>query len=241
MKQLPFSLNLPTAIVAAAVMISGAILFDRSSGQADELGATAAGSVYQEAPQDEITDRFNQAQLVTPVEETDHVRGLIDAPITIIEYSDFDCPFCQRFHETMIKIVADHPSVRWVYRHFPLDSIHPYARLKAQVSECVAMFVGPEAFWDFTDQQLDNVGGSLDLAAVAKQFSIAQSDLESCSTNGQVVEMVQADQDNAVATGGKGTPWSLIVLPSGEVLPLNGAQPYQVISAIVQAIEEREL
>ncbi len=89
---------------------------------------------------------------VIPVSDSDHVRGNPDADVVIIEYSDFDCPFCTRFHETMKDVVADSDGrVAWVYRHFPLEQLHPQAAAVAVASECVADIGGDDAFWQFTD------------------------------------------------------------------------------------------
>lgn len=242
MKQTPFSLNIPTAIVAAGIIIAGAIVFDRNADFSGELDATAAGSIHQQAPQADVQARFDRAKLVTPVDETDHIRGNVEAPITLIEYSDLDCPACRSFHGSMIPLVEEFPNLRWVYRHYPLDSKHPNARYKAAVSECVAQLAGNDAFWSFVDGQFDNnVGRNVDVAAVASQFGIDAGQLEACATNADVVASVQADLDNGIATGGQGTPWSLIVLPSGEVLPLGGAYPYNVMRTIIEAIEKQEL
>jgi protein-disulfide isomerase len=89
---------------------------------------------------------------VAPVTEADYIRGNINAPITIIEYSDIDCPFCHRLHATLKQLVEDRPEdVRWVYRHFPLTSLHPEARDKAEATECVAAIKGKEVFWEYLD------------------------------------------------------------------------------------------
>ncbi len=70
------------------------------------------------------------------VSNDDNIFGSQNAPITIVEYSDFQCPYCARFHETMKQVAANYQGkVRWVYKHFPLDSIHPYARKAAEASE----------------------------------------------------------------------------------------------------------
>jgi protein-disulfide isomerase len=89
---------------------------------------------------------------VDPISEKDHVRGDRDAQIVLIEYSDFQCPFCSRFHPTAQQVVEEfNGQVMWVYRHFPLDSIHPVARKAAEASECVAELGGNDAFWNFVD------------------------------------------------------------------------------------------
>jgi protein-disulfide isomerase len=88
---------------------------------------------------------------VNPVTDADHVKGDRNAAIKVVEYSDFDCPFCGRFHDSMNSVVESNDDVAWVYRHFPLDQLHPQARAVAQAAECVAELGGNEAFWTFTD------------------------------------------------------------------------------------------
>ncbi len=77
------------------------------------------------------------------------VRGNTSAKISLIEYSDFECPFCKQFHNTMQQVMAAHEQdVKWVYRHFPLDSLHQQARAEANMSECARE---QGKFWEFTD------------------------------------------------------------------------------------------
>ena len=98
-------------------------------------------------------DAAKQAEVAKApaVTAADHYRGAKDAKIVLVEYSDFECPFCQRFHPTMTQILQDYPTdVAWVYRHYPL-SFHPSAQKAAEASECVAKLEGVEAFWEFAD------------------------------------------------------------------------------------------
>ena len=89
---------------------------------------------------------------MAPVTAEDHIRGSLDADIIIVEYSDFECPFCARFHPTMGQIVNEYDGkVAWVYRQFPLEQIHAKARPLAEGSECVAELGGNDAFWAYTD------------------------------------------------------------------------------------------
>lgn len=86
------------------------------------------------------------------ITEKDHIKGNANAKITLVEFSDFQCPFCRRFHPTAQQALdAYQGNVRWVYKHFPLDSIHPEARPAAEASECVAEQKGSEGFWQFAD------------------------------------------------------------------------------------------
>ena len=90
---------------------------------------------------------------VPPIDATDHVQGdPTKAQVTLIEYSDFECPFCARFHPTLKKIVSEsNGNIAWVYRSFPLTQIHQYAMERAIASECVATIKGNDAFWQYAD------------------------------------------------------------------------------------------
>lgn len=84
--------------------------------------------------------------------DDEHIRGNADAPIKLVEYSDFECPFCTRFHNEAKTLVDQYgDQVAWVYRHLPLTSLHPNAVALAEVSECVAEIAGNDAFWEYTD------------------------------------------------------------------------------------------
>ncbi len=89
---------------------------------------------------------------VTTLLPNDHIVGNPNAPIVIVEYSDSDCPFCQKFHATMHDIKNKYgDKVAWVYRHYPLDSLHPKARMEAEASECVAKLSDETTFWKYLD------------------------------------------------------------------------------------------
>ncbi|MBT4516971.1 MAG: thioredoxin domain-containing protein [Candidatus Komeilibacteria bacterium] len=84
--------------------------------------------------------------------DIDWLRGDKDAKITIVEFSDIDCPFCKRFHTTMKQIITDYDGqVNWVYRHFPLTNLHPDATKKAEAAECAGDVGGSDKFWQFVD------------------------------------------------------------------------------------------
>lgn len=91
---------------------------------------------------------------VRAVDENDHIRGSADASIVIVEYSDFECTFCISFHATMKGIMDKYGAdndVAWVYRHLPLEQLHPNAKTIAQASECVSELGGTDKFWEFAD------------------------------------------------------------------------------------------
>ncbi|MEK7118005.1 MAG: thioredoxin domain-containing protein [Patescibacteria group bacterium] len=85
----------------------------------------------------------------------DHVLGNTNADVLMVEYSDPECPFCKRFHETMHQVV-DHygknGNVAWVYRHYPIDQLHSKARKEAEAMECASEQGGNDAFWKYADK-----------------------------------------------------------------------------------------
>lgn len=93
---------------------------------------------------------------LAPISGQDHVLGESNAPITIIEYSDLECPFCIRFHDTQTTIMKEYAGkVKWVHRHFPLD-FHPSAKPYAYAAECAAEIGGNDAFWKMVDYIFKN-------------------------------------------------------------------------------------
>jgi Thioredoxin len=82
-----------------------------------------------------------------PVRASDHVRGDSNAPVTVIEYADFQCPYCQQMHAALQTAVQE-GRIRWVYRHFPLSSIHPLAFKEAEAAECAG---AQGKFWEYAD------------------------------------------------------------------------------------------
>lgn len=202
-----------------------------------------------EAAAREQRDASARAKTLRPVSAgRDHIRGDPAAPVTLVEYSDFECPFCKRFHETAKKLVDESGGrVRWVYRHFPLDQLHPVkARKTAVASECAAELGGNDAFWKFADRfyELTPSNNRTDIETVlpqiAREIGLDKARFASCLASGKHDRRVEEDVQNAVATGGNGTPWSIIVSRSGKTFPLSGAQPYASVKQLVElALREK--
>lgn len=142
-------LAVPIAIVIAGGMIAVSLFFVNSRPAA---GAPQQGTVAKE---------------IRSIQKDDHVLGNPNAKIVIVEYSDPECPFCKVFHETMHKVISEYGAngdVTWVYRHFPIPSLHPKAPKEAEALECAAEQGGNDAFWKFTDKVYEstNSNNSLD-------------------------------------------------------------------------------
>lgn len=233
----PNNLSIPVAIVIAGVLIAGAVY----------MGTSRAGTVSNQQPQVAEQQQSGDLEQMMPVTSEDHIRGNPNAPIKIVEYSDFECPFCKGFHSTMQQVVQEYgDQVAWVYRHFPLDSIHSKARPEAVATECANKLGGNDAFWKFTDRFFEltpsNNQTDIDtvLPQIAREIGLNESQFAACLTSGKYDEHVQENLDNAMATGGNGTPWSIVVAENGTKFPLSGAQPYASIKQLIDlALQEK--
>lgn len=222
---------IPGAIILTGVIIGGAIVF---GGGGFSLGSGSPSKSKDEQVKEEVIKP-------RPVTKEDHIRGSIDAPIFIIEYSDTECPFCKRFHSTMQQVMDEYGEsgkVAWVYRHFPIPQLHQKAETEAEATECVAELGGNAAFWSYVDRiyEVTPSNDGLDLALLpqfAEDIGIDRAAFEECLESGRHKEKITKDRDDAIATGGRGTPHSLVVV-GDTIIPIAGAQPFEVVEDIIE-------
>ncbi|MDP1689440.1 MAG: thioredoxin domain-containing protein [bacterium] len=222
------NLVLSVSILLTGILISGAVIYSTTN-----RGNLAANVGNLNIPSG------NGAPVdikVNPVTAADHIRGNINAPIKLIEFSDFECPFCGRFHPTMQQIVKEYgDKVVWVYRHFPLESIHPDAKKGAIGSECANELGGSTAFWAYTDKIFADQQGSLaDLGKVATSIGLNVTAFNTCLKSTKYDEVISKDITDATNSGGQGTPWTVIVNSKGKTFSINGAQPYEQVKATIE-------
>lgn len=223
------TLSVPSAIIVAGFLIAGAIYLS-SVEPAPPVDPQLQAQADQEV-------RLKQ---MTPVTENDHIRGDINAPVVIVEYSDLDCPFCKRYHETMKQVVEEYgDNVAWVYRHHPIDQLHPNARKASVASECANEQAGNEAFWKYIDRYLDlapiNSQGGVDvvLVQIAKDIGLNEAVFNECLVSGKHDKFVEDQVQNALLIGANGTPWSAVIDSKGKIYPINGAQPFASVKQII--------
>ena len=174
------------------------------------------------------------AGTVAPVTDSDHLRGDKNAPVTLIEYSDFQCPFCQRFHPVMTQLMNEYKGkVRWVYRHYPL-SFHPNAQPAANAAECAAE---QGKFWEYADKLIENQGTLGDdlYKKLAGDFKLNVANWQSCYNTKKYDSRVTADQASGNAAGVSGTPGTVIIRKDGSIGLIPGAYPYASVKAMVDA------
>lgn len=230
---LAFLLILPKLAVSQAVSREGS----SATAGADAVPAENAPTPAPSAP---------TTVTVREVTAEDHVRGDRNAPVKMVEYSDLECPFCKRFHPTLQQVMDElgkDGKVAWVYRHFPLDSLHSKARKEAEATECANALGGNEAFWEYVDRLFavtpsNNGLDPAQLPVIADEVGLNQQEFERCLDSGKFADHVAADLADANAAGGNGTPYTVILASDGTKIPVSGALPFaQVQAAIEQALQ----
>jgi Na+/H+ antiporter NhaA len=168
--------------------------------------------------------------LAVPVDsERDHVRGPAEAPVTVVEYGDFECPFCGQAEPVVRELLADFADVRYVWRHLPLSDVHPNAELAAEASEAAS---AQGAFWEMHDLLLDHQGDlrPRDLVAYAEQLGLDVERFREDLRRGAGAEKIEGDVDSADRSGVTGTPTFFV---NGR--RHDGAYDIETLSAAVRA------
>lgn len=164
-----------------------------------------------------------------PVDKNDHIRGSEKAPVTLIEYSDLECPFCKRVHPTLQQLMKEYDGkVRWVYRHLPLTTLHSKAIKEALAAECAGE---QNAFWEYIDMVYERTPSNnglddLKLTEFASELKLDTDAFVKCKSEERYSDRVLGDMNDAQQAGAQGTPYSLIIDKAGNVTPISGALPY---------------
>ena len=167
-----------------------------------------------------------------PVDD-DPALGSEDAPITIIEFSDYECPYCRQWHTEVYSQLLDTygDQIRFVYRDFPLESIHANAIPAAQAANCA---FEQDNFWDYHDKLFSmELGLSPDAyLEYASQLGLDEEQFQECIDSGRYQEEVQSDFEFAANLGVRSTPTFFI-----NGIAVVGAQPFEIFEQVI----EREL
>ncbi len=186
---------------------------------------------------------------VRPVDpKVDHLFGNKDAEITVVEYSDFECPFCKRFHPTVKQLVANNKGkVNWVYRNFPLSFHNPGATTEAEAAECVALVAGNETYWKFNNAIFDRTTSNgkgfpvSNLLPLAKEFGVDEKAYQACIDGGKTKQRVADDLSNGIASGVNGTPGSIIINhTTGKIRVAAGALPLTNMQDLINQLLQPE-
>lgn len=206
----------PGSIIIAGIIIAGAILYSSGS-----------KSLALKEPVD------NQLPIVAAATvDDDVILGDPNAPVTIIEWGDFQCPFCAQLFNTVEKQAREEyvktGKVRWVYRDFPL-SFHPAAMPAALAAECAK---DQGKYWLYHDALFENQATieTLDYIKLASTLGLNTSTFKQCVDTQKYKDEIAKDTQDGVAAGVEGTPATFI---NGKLI--SGAQPYAVFKAEIEA------
>jgi protein-disulfide isomerase len=234
MFQLGFAGGVGVAAIAALVLV---IVFMMSGGTfgamtGDKLAA-APNANNPSAPTPTPADNLQlpPAGPVKPVDEkSDHILGNKNAKVTLIEYSDFECPFCLRHEDTLKQLMSAYKNdVRLVYRHFPL-SFHPQAQKAAEASECAGK---QGKFWEMHGKIFAaNQAGKMSVQQWkddAKALGLNADAFNKCLDSGETAAKIAQDQQEGSAAGITGTPGTFV---NGKLV--EGAVPLATFKQIVE-------
>ncbi len=226
------TIAIPTAIVFGFGLVALAIYFS---------GTGLTGATPQQVAQVAGTQPATVASNIKPVDKTDYIKGNPNAPILIVEYSDYDCPFCKIFHETMNQIMNEYGvdgKVAWVYRQFPIAQLHPNSPRISEAALCVGDVAGNDAMWKFSDlvfgeRNANEPTNVTRLPEYAETAGASKDDFMKCLESGKMTSRVADSIAEGASAGIQGTPQSF-VLVGNQQAPIEGAQPYEVVKQIVE-------
>lgn len=226
---------IPVSILVAVLIIVVAVIF---GGKGEDTPKQVAGDIV--LPDD------TEVVAIRPIGPDDHILGSPDADIIIVEYSDYECPFCAKHHPTMERLIEEYGKdgkVAWVYRHYPLDPVHTKARSASEASECVANIAGEVAFWKFGAEVFKNQPASLTpdaLKKIALGLGTDEAQYDACVTANTYKDDVEADKKDgdllASVDTQFGTPYNLLITKSGIQVPLRGAQSYDTFKQYIDLL-----
>ena len=186
----------------------------------------------------------NSPSLISISLDDDPVKGNPDAPITIVEFSVFQCPFCAKFHSTTFPQLEanyiDSGKVKFVYRDFPIQSIHPNAVPAAIASECADE---QGMFWEYHDLVFENqkkwqgLSGPImvdTFEQYALELGLNTSDFNTCFESGKYADEVTKDLQDGISYGVTGTPGFFVGNDELGYVKMIGAQPYSVFERLIE-------
>jgi len=246
--------NILIAIVAAVAIAtffggySIGTLDDSDSGLTDEELKKILSEI-KTAPTPQPTQQSPQPsapQIFTVSFDGEPVKGNPDAPVTVVEFSDFQCPFCSRFFEQTLPLIEenyiDTGKIKFVYKDLPLDNLHPNARSAHIAAECADE---EGKFWEYHDvlfqkqaewQRLASSDLDITLSQFAVDLGMQAANFEACMESQDIADEVNQDTLEAAQYGATGTPTFFIGTEKDGFIKLVGAQPF---AAFQRAIDEQ--
>lgn len=201
-----------------------------------KIAQEGEGKRREEEEKKALEESFNNP-LQPEIRADESFRGNKEAPITLVEYSDFECPFCSRGFATVMELMKKYEGkIRFVYKHLPL-SFHPQAMPAAQYYEAIRL-QSPEKAWEFHDRvykdQRKLQNGEAFLKSIAKDLKVDMKKLEADVKSKAVQKRIDADMAEAAKFGFQGTPGFLL-----NGIPVKGAYPTSHFEGLIEELKKR--
>ncbi len=199
----------------------------------------------EERKQKKIERKYESyASAVKKTQSGKHIYGNEKARFTLVEWSDPECPYCKKFHQTPKKVVdASNGLVNWEWKHLPLPFHNPVAAIEAHAAECVASISGNQAFWVFMQSVFDetkgNGQGAGDLVSLAQSIGVDGDKFSKCVNNGDHRDVIASDIQRAKELGINSTPITFIVdNRTGQHITIRGMQAPEAIASAIQRMKK---
>lgn len=210
--------------------------FIEALNEAVKLSQEGEGKRREEEEKKQLETSFTNP-LLAEIRSDENFRGNKDAPITLIEYSDFECPFCSRGFNTVMELMEKYKGkIRFAYKHLPL-SFHPQAMPASQYYEAIRL-QSPDKAWKFHDAIYKNQrklqNGEAFLKAEAKSLGVDMNRLAKDVKSEAVQTRIDADMAEAAKFGFQGTPGFLL-----NGIPVKGAYPSSHFDGLIEELKKR--
>jgi protein-disulfide isomerase len=235
----------PALVDAIVKKLESSGALDRATDQAVERYVQRQQEAQRTAQEQRLAQLRQAAKNARAVDARDHVRGNRKAEVSLIEYSDYECPFCKRFHPTMQQVLARYGDrVNWVWRHYPLPMHEPAAQREALAAECAAKLGGDKAFWSYSDALFQNTRSdgkglpdSMSLQSLAAKSGLDQAKFAACLKSPEVRKPIEDDFADAEQIGVQATPTTIARNnKTGAVDVIVGAQPLDAVAAQIDRL-----
>jgi protein-disulfide isomerase len=242
---------IPAAIVVSGLLIAGAMFFVSGGTGAGKSSAvpSAPGSRAGQQAAEQPSAQPGSSTVSVSVDD-DAVLGSKDAPITVIEFSDYECPFCKRSFQQMLPSLKseyiDTGKVQLVYRDFPLGFHDPLATKEAIAAECAREQGGDGVYFEYHDEIFNTTSSNgngmtvKQLKEIASDLRLNTSTFDDCLDSGKYKKEVQKDIADGSAAGASGTPTYFIGKTTDEGVIVGtsvvGAQPFAVFQAEIERL-----
>lgn len=213
------------AATLAITLVNSYFVFSSGFAVAD----TDTGGLKQVQP---TVNQPTQPSKVEVSVDNDAVKGSANAPITIIEFGDYECPFCARFFDQTLPSIQtnyiDTGKVRLVYRDFPLNDIHSNAQKAAEAAECAGE---QDKYWEMHDKLFEEgvMGGIATFKSYASQLGLDTATFDTCLDSSAMASEVSKDMNEGASYGVTGTPAFFV-----NGILVSGAQPFSVFQGIIE-------